>query len=321
MKVLVTGGLGFIGSHIVERILKLTDWDIVCLDNISYSARAYDGVVTDSRVRYVYHDIKAPLDAVDSTLGTDFDYIIHNAAQSHVTRSMQEPVLFFQTNVMGTVHLLEFARRQKNLKRFHYVSTDEVYGPLGEGQELHTEDDRHRPSNPYSASKAGGDDAVYAYAHSMGVPALITRCMNNFGERQHDEKFIPLLVKKILRGEQITLHGSADDAGSRMWTYAGNHADAILHLLLNSDSMSNFEEYNIPGELEYDNYQMLHAVAALLKTAPRVNYAWEPNPPDRPGHDHKYGLSGDKLYARGWKPPMGFYDSFGRTIKWLEANQ
>lgn len=326
--VLLTGGCGFIGHHTVEHILKNTDWYILVLDRMSYAGNL--NFLTDieiwekekHRVRVVYHDLRAtfePTHIADLLLDGKIDYIIHMAAESHVDRSISDPMPFFQSNVIGTVNMLELAKIIKP-KKFIYVSTDEVYGPSVNGH-LHKEGEPHFPSNPYSASKSGGEAACYSYFNTYGLPIVITNTMNNFGERQHPEKFFTKVVKAVLEGEEITIHckkdknGKVQEISSRCWLHARNHADGLLFLL---DKGVAGEKYNITGEWASVE-DLARMIGASLDRPIRIKY--EDFHAFRPGHDMHYGLDGTKMERMGWRPPFGLKETLDNCVEWMTLNR
>ena len=328
-KVLLTGGLGFIGSHSVEHWLKNTDWDIVVVYGLRFSGRI-EGL-TDiegydpSRVSIVWHDLRAPLHSqLASTIG-DVDYIVNMASDSHVDRSITHPVDFVQNNVNLTLNMLEYAREVRP-EKFIQVSTDEVYGPAPVGHD-HKEGEPHRPSNPYSASKSAQESIAYSYWRTYNVPVTITNTMNNFGERQHPEKYVPMVIKKIMSGEVIDIHSKPNEdkswtIGSRVWLHARNHADAIQHILDNIDviwyedgeSTPDIQRFNVAGEQEIDNLQIVNMIADIIGKEPV--YELVDFHSSRPGHDLRYSLDGTKLKEYGWNAPISVAESFRRTVEW-----
>jgi len=212
-RALITGGAGFIAHHLIGQILERTDWEIVSLDRLDYSGnlnRLHDLMLTfdpevRKRVKIVHHDLKAELNPLVRSEVGNVDYIIHLAAGSHVDRSIDYPMEFVMDNVVGSVNILEFARTQKNLERFVYFSTDEVFGPAPDGIK-YKENDRYNSTNPYSATKAAAEEIAVAYENTYGLPIYITHTMNVFGERQHPEKFIPMCIKRARDGESVTIH-------------------------------------------------------------------------------------------------------------------
>lgn len=330
-RVLLTGGSGFIGHHIIEHILKKTNWEIVSMDRLGVSGNynrltdldCWDGEY--GRVSFVHHDLRSPVNAqVASRIGK-IDYILHLAASTHVDRSIEDPMAFVLDNVVATTNLLEFARKQEGLGAFLYFSTDEVFGPAAEGVK-YAEWARYNSGNPYAAAKAGGEEMALAYANTYRIPVLITHTMNVFGERQHPEKFIPLVIKKILAGESITIHSNKEKtkAGSRFWIHGRNVASALLFLLERHESGEialnphNAEKFNIVGEKEVDNLSMAQFIADVL--GQELKYEMVDFHSSRPGHDLRYALDGSKMKALGWDLPVDFEDSLRRTIEWTIKN-
>lgn len=324
MKLLCTGGNGFIGHHFCEHLLKNTDWEILIVDRLSYAACGYERLkevdcYDDKRVRHFCHDITLPIN--DGLLEElrDVDYIIHFAAETHVDNSITDPIPFVRTNVLGTMTMLEFARKCNNLKRMVYFSTDEVFGPapLATVPNGYREWDRYNSTNPYSASKAGGEELCLAWANTYGVPVIVTHTMNVFGERQHPEKFIPKVIRKILASETITIHSdpSKTISGSRFWIHARNVASAIMFLLVKSAMR---EKYNIVGEKEVSNLDMARYISQVL--GKELKYEMVDFHSSRPGHDLRYGLDGTKLLQMGYEYPKTFEESLSKTIEWTIAN-
>ena len=336
-KVLLTGAPGFIGHHTVEHIFKNTDWDIVGLDRLSYAGNL--NFLTDMgcwdenkhRFKFVFHDLRAEVSKLTIDLIGDVDYIIHMAAESHVDRSIEDAHPFVMSNVLGTVNMLELARILKP-EKFIYVSTDEVYGPARDGH-LHKEGEPHFPSNPYSASKSGAEAFAYAYWNTHGVPIIITNTMNNFGERQNAEKFVPKTIKAILNGRPVILHCKKDyqydkegnitnndtakiiDVSSRCWLHARNHADGLLFVLENGVPG---EKYNISGE-HANVEEIADMIAKFLGRDIRKEF--QDFHTFRPGHDMHYGLDNSKLKKLGWKQPFTLEESLERTVKWMVSNR
>ena len=222
-KILITGGAGFIAHHVVDKILSTTDWEIITLDRLDFSGnlnRLHEVVSAypkseQKRVRVIHHDLKAELNPeITATIGK-VDYISHLAAGSHVDRSITYPLEFVMDNVVGTAHILDYARKLDHLERFAYFSTDEVFGPAPKGIN-YKENDRYNSTNPYSATKAGAEELVVAYENTYGLPSLITHTMNVFGERQSPEKYIPMVIKKARDGEVVTVH--ANTKKTIVWT-------------------------------------------------------------------------------------------------------
>ena len=252
--VLVTGGAGFIGHHVVQHLLEKTDYDVVSLDRLDISGdinRLADVVKKDpgwkSRLRVVWHDLKAPLNELVCAKIGDVSYVLHLAASSHVDRSIEDPMSFVMDNVVGTCNILDYARvkLRDSLRLFLYFSTDEVFGPAPSSTR-YKENDRYNSGNPYAASKAGGEELCVAYENTYGMPIAITHTMNVFGIRQHPEKFIPLVIRSVRDGKGITIHADSTCTipGSRFYVSAEDVADAVLFLMKNAKSG---EKYNIVG--------------------------------------------------------------------------
>lgn len=322
--VLLTGGSGFIGHHTVEHFLKNSDFKIVVLDNLAHPGnlnRLTDILIWPTegvkRVRFVYHDFRAPFSkTLISQLGRRIDYIVHMGAETHVARSLIDPVSFAEANVVGTVNMLELARKLQP-EKFIYISTDEVYGPT-DGVSLHQEGEPHLPSNPYAASKAGGEDFVYSYFRSFGLPVVITNTMNNLGERQDPEKFLPSCVKKIMRGKEVSIHakivdGEAVEVATRGWLHARNHADAILFLLQRGEAG---KRYNISGE-QMSVLEMAQMVAEFLGRPLKVKYVDFHSV--NPGHDMHYGLDSTVIHGMGWKEPLTLQESMEKAVLWIAS--
>lgn len=321
MRVCITGGCGFIGHHLVEHILKNTEWDIVVLDRLNYASKGFDRLrdikaYDDKRVHRLTADFTMSIvDGLAYEIG-EVDYILHLGAETHVDRSIQDPRPFVRSNVLGTMEMLEFAKTQDNLKWFVYFSTDEIFGPASSSI-AYQEWDRYNCTNPYSASKAAGEELCLAYANSYKLPVFIIHCMNAFGERQHVEKYVPLVINKVLKGETVFIHANPeqDKAGSRFWIHARNIAAAILFLL---DRVEQREKYNIVGEQEIDNFRMAQMIADLIGLP--LYFKMVDFHSARPGHDLRYALDGSKMANMGWKLPISFNESLRHTIQWYLNN-
>ena len=266
MNVLVTGGAGFIGSHLVERVLANTDWGIVVLDKLSYAAMGFDrlhqiGALNNPRIKVLTHDLAFPMsEGIRREIGA-VDYIFHLAAESHVVNSVVEPIEFIKSNVLGTGELLEYARSLKSLRRFIYMSTDEVFGPA-EYDKRFLPDDAHAPHNPYSATKSGGEQLAVGWAYSYKMPIQIIHCMNVFGERQHPEKFIPKAIGLLLAGKPVEVHTDPDgNIGARTYIYAGDVADLLIDVVMNPTGIL---KENIAGAAEISNLDMARLIAETL---------------------------------------------------------
>lgn len=328
-RLLLTGGCGFIGHHFVEHFLKSTDWDIVVLDKLNYASSGLDRlrdieVFDQKRVLVLTGDFSLPINTGLAKEIGDVDYIIHMGAESHVDRSIENPVPFVISNVLGTMRLLDFARTKASLKKFFYFSTDEVFGPAPEAVN-YKEGDRHNPGNPYAATKAGAEDLCIAYANTYCVPIMITNTMNVFGERQHPEKFIPLCIRKILAGETLTIHSNPTktQAGTRFYIHARNVAAALHFLIREIDEFLSIHDctkgkYNIVGEREMNNLALAQFIAHVL--GKELQYEMVDFHSSRPGHDLRYALDGAKLEQLGWQVPKTFEESLQKTIHWYLEN-
>jgi dTDP-glucose 4,6-dehydratase len=325
-KVLLTGGAGFIGHHTVEHILRNTDWEIVIMDRLTYAGNQNfltslsEWEQEKHRVKFIYHDFRSPVSPTTQHLIGNIDYLIHMGAETHVDRSITEPMPFATTNVIGTVNILELAKAMSPEKMI-YVSTDEVYGPTIMGK-LHKEGEPHKPSNPYSASKSGAEAFCYAYWNTYGVPVAITNTMNNFGERQNSEKFVPKTIKAILDNRPVVVHckkdaeGNVSDVSSRCWLHARNHADALIFLLASTVPFAG-EKFNVVGE-----YAAVDTIADMIATfmgKERADKQYEDFHSFRPGHDMHYGLDGTKLAELGWAPKLDLYHSMEKVVEWTLA--
>ena len=239
------------------------------------------------------------------------------AAETHVDNSIKDPKLFIDNNIYSTLNMLEYAKKLANLKMFFYFSTDEVFGPAL-GDTLFKEWDRHKPTNPYSASKSAAEQICIAYENTYKLPLMIVNVMNAFGERQHVEKFIPLCVKKIINNEKIYIHSYPDKkiSGTRFYIHARNIADAVLFLIKNGTIG---EKYNISGEREVSNLEMAQMIARFMNK--ELDYELIDFHSSRPGHDLRYGLDGSKLFEMGFKLPINFEESLRKTVEWTLENQ
>ncbi len=259
----------------------------------------------------------------------NIDYIVHAGAETHVDRSITDPEAFVMANVVGTFHMLEYARTLHDLEWFNYFSTDEVYGPAEKGVE-HGETARINATNPYAATKAGAEALVNAYGNTYGLPVFITNTMNLIGERQDPEKFLPLIMNKILDDEELLIHANADKtkAGSRFYLHCRNAADAILFLLANAQQR---ERYNIVGDVEVDNLELALSIFDIMVHGPinpfgtgltplALRYKMVDFHSSRPGHDLRYALDGLKLKTMGFEYPILFDESLQRTVKWFMEN-
>lgn len=334
-KILVTGGAGFIAHHLINKLLKETDWNIITLDRLDYSGslnRLHDSMLEfdtekRKRVKVLFHDLKAELNPLIRAEIGKVDYIAHLAAGSHVDRSIEYPMEFVLDNVVGTCNILEFARTQKeNLERFIYFSTDEVFGPAPDGIK-YKENDRYNSTNPYSASKAGGEELAVAYENTYGLPIYITHTMNVFGERQHPEKYIPMCIKRIRDGEKITIHSDKTKTipGSRHYIHAEDVADAVLFLFKNKLVLepewggSKCPKFNIVGSEEINNYELAKIIADAQNK--ELIYEFVDFHSSRPGHDLRYALDGSKMKELGWEPSKSVRQRVEEVVKWTLENE
>ena len=321
-RVLVTGMLGFIGSHFAEAILKTTDWHLVGLDRIDQTSTLHRLTETDAfrqnahRLTFVWHDLKAPINEFVAAEIGEVDTILHLAASTHVDRSITDPVSFVMDNVLGTCHLLEFARRCASLRRMINFSTDEVFGHAPEGV-AYKEWDRTRSGNPYSATKAGAVELCTAYHNTYGVPVFNSACMNAIGERQNQEKYVPLLVRKLLLGEKVTIHAdpTCTKPARRAYIHARNIWNVVAFLLEHGEPG---ERYNICGDRELDCLEMAQMIASVLERP--LKYEMTNFHSTRPGHDLRYSLDPTRLREMGFRQPISFEESLRRTVRWYEAN-
>lgn len=322
-KILITGGCGFIGHHFVQHILKNTDWNIIILDKLTYASLGLErlrdiGVFENPRVKVLTYDFQYEISVgIMKEIGYDINYIVHMAAETHVDNSIASPVSFIHNNVMSTVNLLEFARKCSALELFFYFSTDEVYGPAL-NDKLFAEDERHNPTNPYSASKSSAEQICISYHNTYNVPVIRINVMNAFGERQHVEKFIPKVIKQIMNNEKVLIHSYPDKtrSGTRFYIHARNIAAAVL-FLINNGTIG--ESYNLTGEKEISNLEMAETIARIIGR--ELNYELVDFHSSRPGHDLRYGLDGNKMEKMGWKMPVGFDEAIQKTIVWTLKNQ
>ncbi len=329
MRILITGGTGFLGHHLSEHVLRNTDWEITILDRLDCSS-ACDRLRQMScwekeqhRVRLVWHDLKSPInDLVANRIGHP-DYIFHLAATSHVDRSIADPLLCAMDNVIGTVNLLNYAREfAGDVKRIINTSTDEVFGPAPAGV-LYKEWDRFNPGNPYSASKVGSEAMCDSFANTYRMPIIVTHCMNLFAERQHPEKFIPKTIRCVLRGETLPIHSdkTRTKAGSRFYIHARNAAACLLWLMDKPilDGSGTRGKYNIVGEREVNNLELAAMIAGFVGKP--LKYELVDHHSSRPGHDLRYSLCGDLVKKMGWTHPKDFEESLKETVEWTLKNQ
>lgn len=325
-KVLITGAAGFFGSHMVEEVLETTNWTIValcrlsCIGDMNRLLNIPNINKYKDRVTIVYHDLKYDIpNHLIEKIGK-IDYIIHLAANSHVDRSIQYPKQFFEDNVIGTVNLLEWYRLHNPAALMINYLTDEVFGPAPVDYDF-TENDRWRPSNPYSGSKCGQGAAGICYNVTYNLPIITTYTMNMFGERQNEEKLVAKAIFNLRLNRSIPIHAKIDEnnnveyVGERHWLHVRNAANATMFLLLHGIPGSH---YNVAGETKFKNDEIVRYIGHLMNKIPTLEYIDFHK--TRPGHDRRYALDSTKLYDMGWRPPISFKDGMLRTIQWTLNN-
>lgn len=326
-KLLITGGAGFIGSHVVRLFVnKYPDYEIVNLDKLTYAGNLANLVDVEQKdnYRFVKGDIVDESFITDIFNSHDFDGVIHLAAESHVDRSIANPLEFVLTNVIGTVNLLNGARKSWGTnfenKLFYHVSTDEVYGSLGENW-LFTEETKYDPHSPYSASKASSDHFVRAYHDTYGLPVVLSNCSNNYGSFQFPEKLIPLFIINIKNKKPLPVYGKGENV--RDWLWVEDHARAI-DVIFHQGKLG--ETYNIGGHNEWTNIDLIHVMCSIMdrklnlpdgESAQLITYV-----KDRAGHDLRYAIDSTKLQNElGWVPSLQFEEGLEKTIDWYLENE
>lgn len=331
MRIIVTGGAGFIGSAVARHLIRDTDHEVVVLDKLTYAGTTTSlaEIAEDARYRFVQADICDAGAMADLLADVDPDAVIHLAAESHVDRSIDGPGEFIQTNVVGTFNLLQaslshwrgLTGTRADAFRFHHVSTDEVFGSLGDTG-FFTETTPYDPRSPYSASKAASDHLVQAWAHTYDLPITLSNCSNNYGAYHFPEKLIPLMIIKAMAGEALPVYGRGDNV--RDWLFVDDHARAIVAIM---ERGRVGETYNVGGEAERTNLDVVHAICDALDAdgalpdgrtrRDLVTYVT-----DRPGHDFRYAIDCSKLKGElGWAPSETFESGIARTIAWYTARE
>lgn len=327
MRVLVTGSAGFVGHYVVEKILKETEWDVVGLERLSFSG-TLNRLKRNQRYKSVHHDLRSPInDFVKKQIGP-VDYILHIGANSHVDRSIEDPMSFVLDNVVGTCNILEYAR-SVSPKCFLYFSTDEVFGPAPNGVK-YDEYDRYNSTNPYSATKAGGEELAVAYRNTYNLPIVITHTMNVFGQRQHPEKFIPKCIRKILTGETLEIHSDETRTipGSRHYIHGEDVADGIMFIIQNKlydpsastcpGGLASCPKFNLIGPEEVNNLELAKIIADIMEKP--LTYELVDFHSSRPGHDLRYAISGQRLEKLGWTPKESLRQRIAEVVKWTLEN-
>lgn len=326
MRILITGGCGFLGAHLIEHFLKNAPGaGIVVLDKLSYASSGFDrlrdiGAYGHPRVTVLCCDLAQPISVGLAREIGAIDFVIHAAAESHVDRSISDPIPFLRSNVIGTHNLLWWAREAKPQHVF-VVSTDEVYGPAPWDDLGFDELSRFRPSNPYAATKASAEMLCMAYRNTYGIPVTIVNSMNLMGERQDTEKFIPLVIRRLLVGECVQIHADADRerSGTRHYLHCRNFASALHFLIERVDEIpAEFRKIHVGGEREISNLDLALMIAGAVERP--LRYELVSFHASRPGHDLRYALQADMIRALGWQQPMTFNASLSKMIRWYLDN-
>ena len=327
MKIIVTGGAGFIGSAVIRHLIKNTEHSVVCLDKLTYAGNLETLKEVSDSNRYAFEQADiCDRNAVEAIFKKHQpDAIMHLAAESHVDRSIDGPAEFIQTNLVGTFTLLDVSRNYAKDKpefRFHHISTDEVYGDLPLDNSLFTEETPYNPSSPYSASKAGSDHLVRAWHRTFGLKTMVTNCSNNYGPYHFPEKLIPLVILNALEGKPLPVYGKGEQV--RDWLFVEDHARALVKVC--TEGVPG-ETYNIGGHNEKQNIEVVKTICKILdEVRPRKDgksYAEQITfVADRPGHDLRYAIDASKIQRElGWKPQETFETGMKKTVMWYLDNK
>jgi dTDP-glucose 4,6-dehydratase len=329
MKILVTGGAGFIGSAVIRHIINHTNDSVINLDKLTYAGNLESLLEVSNSARYSFEqvDICDRIELEHVFAKHKPDAVMHLAAESHVDRSIDGPAAFIETNIVGTYQLLEATRqywleldeKQKTAFRFHHISTDEVYGDLECTTDLFTETTSYEPSSPYSASKASSDHLVRAWLRTYGLPTIITNCSNNYGPYHFPEKLIPLVILNALEGKSLPIYGKGDQV--RDWLYVEDHARALYKVA----TVGKVDEtYNIGGHNEKQNIEVVEAICEVLNELVPKKARYQDQiifVTDRPGHDRRYAIDASKIERElGWKPAETFETGLKKTVVWYLEN-
>ena len=335
-KVIVTGGAGFIGHIMIKYLLDNTDWEIISIDRLDYSGNLnrFNHMLSEysdenkKRLKIIYHDLKSEINNLLESQIRNVSHIFHLAASSHVDRSVTDPMTFIYDNVVATGNLLNYAKNLENLETLIYFSTDEVFGPAPEGVKF-KEWDRYNSTNPYSASKAGGEELAVAFQNTFDIPVIISHTMNVFGERQHPEKFIPNTIWKLKNNMKVKIHSDKTKTkpGSRHYVYVEDVANAVLFIVNNKKQISekSLDKYgakcpkvNIPGTKEIDNLQVAKLISKY--SGYELNYELVDFHSTRPGHDLRYALDDSFIKSLGWSEKFSVEEGLEKLVEWYMDN-
>lgn len=329
MKFLITGGAGFIAHHMIKRLLDEPDSEIVCLDKLDFSGnlnRLHDSLKDDprkNRVRIVYHDLRAEINSTTQNLIGEVDYILHMAANPHVDKSIQDPLSSVMDNVVGTCNILNYARKL-NLMKFIYFSTDEVFGHASSTTSFN-EYSRYNSGNPYSASKAGGEELAVSFYNTYKLPVSIIHSMNVYGERQQKAAFIPICIAKILAGECLNIHSdiTLTKVPTRKYLYIDDVTDAVVKIIncaevgTGDEGLIKVPKFNIVGEEVLSILDIAKQVSDILD----MELKYKLSSSDRPGVDLNYSLTGSKIKELGWTQKHSFSETIPKVINWFKNNK